>query len=257
MEFDVVLDSDDKGILAFKFDPKRRFGGYLITHSSSKDRSKDVTLDEMYSVFWSPYEIKGFGTEGGTKYIYLHGGLMMVGNIPSQELRFLFMLLAGENRTDDEGSYVLRNKMNDYRIAYDDLPDGSIRLGRMQICYPGVGWIYTDEEDKMKWKFTSYQIAMSMQRDERYMPSRLVEGTVLRKQSGPFEIPLYPDRSWFSDDAHYNACKKLLDGYYNGTITAEEPKGWTSKDEAYARMKAHVNTHSLKWFFAPVLTPVR
>ena len=255
MEFDVILDTDNQGVLCFKFDPVKRFGGTLVTSSGSKGKSKEeVVLDEMYSVFWAPYKIQGFGTEGGTKYIYLHGGLMMVGNLPSLDLRFLFMLLfankdPAKNRTDDEGSYVLRSTMNDYRIAYEELPDGNIRLGRMQICYPGVGWIYTDEEDKMKWKFTSYVIAMSIQRDERYMPSRLVDGTLLRKQSGTFEIPRYPDRSWFSDDAHYNDCKTLMDGYYNGTIVPQEPKGWTSKDEAFKKMQLHVDSYSLKWAF--------
>lgn len=251
MAFDIVLDTDDKGLLAFKFDPAKRFKGNLITFTGSKDRSKDITMEDMYAIFWTPYKIEGFGEVGGQKYMYLHGGLYLSGNMPL-ELRAIISMFhkskdPQNSKTDDEGSYSLQCRMYDYRIGYEELPDGTIRLGRMQVCYPGVGWIFTDEDDKMKWKFTSYLIAMTLERDERYMPSHLVEGTILHKQTGSVSIPLYPDRSWFSDDAHHKACKDRLDAWYNGTITPDEPKGWTSLDEACRQMKAHVDAWSLKW----------
>lgn len=235
-----------KGIFVVDFPATQK-----VTPFFNGDRNKP--LRHMLSYFWGPFNLEGLYEENGQKYIYMEGGIAAAGNWMNYEkggdMAGLFISLMismssmNDEKTDGDPTYIIMTLPHRYRLSYEDLPDGGMKLSDLQRYADGIGWVAPDDKRLITRQHKDVGFMTIHDQSEVPMEANCLAGIELHKIPMPKTLPpFYPGRNWFSDDAHYQHTVdvfNLMYGYHPGEkpATQEECKTNVTRAVSFRNLK--------------------
>lgn len=244
---DTPFGDDVKGLFVVDFPATQKVTPYF-----NGDPNKP--LRHMLSYYWGPFNLEGLYEEGGKKYIYMEGGIAAAGNWMNYEeggdLAGIFITLMmsmssmNDKKTDGDPTYIIMTLPHRYRLSYEDLPDGGMKLGYLQRYADGIGWVSPDDKRLITRESKDIGFMTIHDQDEVPMEYNCLAGIELHKIPMPKKLPpFYPGRNWFSSSEHYNHTIEVFNTMYGYHPSGEKP---ATQEECKTNVTRAVSFRNLK-----------